>query len=79
MFLITHQVKKARLLGWMMRNMEEEVGGERKLSYPNRGHASPVLQPVNPQVHEPAQPLPSHIPECRLKDEPCQNEKKTVN
>lgn len=26
MFLITHQVKKARLLGWMMRNMEEEVG-----------------------------------------------------
>ena len=52
MFLITHQVNKARLPGWMMRNMEEEVRGEGELSYPNRGHASPVRQPVDPQVHK---------------------------
>lgn len=78
MFLITHQVNKVRLLGWMMRNVEE-VGGEGELSYPNQGHASPVRQPVDPQVHKAAQPLPSHLPDCRLRDKPCQNERKTVN
>lgn len=54
-----------------------EAGKVRELRIPAEATAA-QLQLANPQVSEPAPPgsarLPSHLPDCRLRNETCQNQ-----